>query len=102
MNPEPPPRPAALHIEHIHGDAFFVALQVSPALPDIPDEQARDCPQCHRPTWRLSRWCIHCQFDFDRASLPRFHPTKLLALSLLVNLALCTILGWVLYTAHSC
>lgn len=102
MNPDPRSQ-AGIQIEHIEGDTFIVVHNHGPeAAPDIPDGQGRLCPQCARDTWRRSRWCMHCQYDFERCALPRLHPSKLLALSLIANLCLCMLLAYVLYTAHNC
>lgn len=73
-------------ISGVARDAFFVIQK--PQEPDIPVDKARRCPQCGKQAWALSRWCWHCRYDFDRASLARFHPVKLLALSLLANVLL--------------
>ncbi len=106
---EPPTPPPPIQIEQIQGDAFFVVNAASPeptpkpsAAPFIPPGQGKTCPQCSATTWRRSRWCIHCGFDFDRRALPRWHPAKLLLASLLGNLLLCLIVAWLLYTAHKC
>ncbi len=112
MNPDPadpsvrPPGP--VQIDQIHGDAFFV-VNTSPAAtapnptapPFIPPGQGKPCPQCSATTWRRSRWCIHCGFDFDRRALPRWHPAKLLWASMAANLLLCLIVAWLLYTSHT-
>lgn len=91
--------PGTVHIETATGDNFFVAL--TQAEPEIPDGLGRECPQCGRLAWARSRWCWHCRFDFDRAALARFHPSKLLFISTLTNAALCVMLGILIYTAHS-
>lgn len=69
-------------IARVERDAFFIAAT---GRPEIHDEHARDCPQCGERAWAQSRFCWHCKFDFDRAQLPRIHPTKLLCISVLLN-----------------
>ncbi len=86
-------------IDTANGPVFFI--QTTAAEPDIPQESGRECPQCKRIAWRSSRWCWHCKFDFDRAALPRIHPSKVAALSLFFNALQCVILGFLLYTAHT-
>lgn len=71
-------------IGRVERDAFFIAAT---GKPEIPDEHGRDCPQCLNRTWARSRYCWHCKFDFDRAKIARFHPSKLLCVSVLLNLA---------------
>jgi len=73
-------------IIRVDRDAFFVFAGQLP--PDIPPGKGRDCPQCGHVAWAESRWCWHCQFDFDRASIPRLHPVKstLLSAALLVGI----------------
>jgi hypothetical protein len=85
-------------IDTANGPVFFI--QTTGAAPDIPQGDGRECPQCKLTAWRKSRWCWHCHFDFDRAALPRIHPSKVAALSLLFNALQCVILGFLLYTAH--
>lgn len=89
-----------MRIDRADGPIYFI--NTTPSEPDIPAEDGRECPQCKRMAWRRSRWCWSCGFDFDRAALPRIHPSKIAALSLLLNGLLCFVLGFVLYTAHNC
>lgn len=91
-----------VNIENFSGQAFFIEPPERRREPKIPDEMGRQCPQCGRTAWRLSRWCWHCNFDFDRAALPRVHPSKIAFLSLLANALLCFIVGFLIATSHSC
>lgn len=70
-------------INRVERDAFFV---IATGRPEIPDEHGRDCPQCGNRTWAGSRFCWHCRWDFDKAQLRRFHPSKLLMVSAALNL----------------
>jgi len=72
-------------IREVAGDAFFL---FSSSKPIIPDGYGRLCPQCGETAWLHTRWCWSCKFDFDRAACARWHPTKLLALSLIANILL--------------
>jgi hypothetical protein len=90
-------RPERLHVENVTGDALFVIA--SPQPPEIPDGSGQECPQCKKTAWLRSRWCWHCGFDFDRATLPKLHATKLLWMSALINGAAALALGW-LAVAH--
>lgn len=76
----------ALKVDQIKGPAVFV-VQPPPEDP-VPEDQARRCPQCKRMTWSAGRFCHLCMWDFDRAALPRCHPTKLFAISVSINLLL--------------
>lgn len=78
--PDDAPEPPIREVRVVNGDAFF--LQIKPPKPDIPDGKGRPCPQCEVTAWAASRWCWHCKFDFDRAAIPRFHPTKVCACAL--------------------
>lgn len=78
--PDSAPEPPIREVRIVTGDAFF--LQIKPHEPDIPAGKGRPCPQCNKVAWAASRWCWHCQFDFDRAAMPRFHPTKVCACAL--------------------
>lgn len=78
-------------VREISGDTFFVTLKSPP--PIIPEGDGRPCPQCHQIAWNKSRYCWHCNFDFDRATIRRFHPAKLLCISAALNAALFT---WIL------
>lgn len=59
--------------------------------PEIPDGKSRECPRCQCNTWADRRWCWNCYWDFDKATLPRVHTSKLLALSLALNMVLATL-----------
>lgn len=72
-----------LHVDTINGP---VLIAVADELIDVPEHKARDCPQCGTKTWAGSRFCRSCKWDFDKASIQRFHPVKLLALSASMNL----------------
>lgn len=65
--------------------------------PVIPLEDGRDCPQCHAFTWRRTRFCRKCDYDFDRASCG-LHPVKLLFVSALVNAGLLGLIVYLLLT----
>jgi hypothetical protein len=69
-------------VKRIEGDALFI---VGATAPEIPSEQTRECPQCARRTWRLSRHCWYCRFDFAGTSSHAFF--KLLLLIAVANLA---------------
>ena len=70
-------------------DVYVISVD---AAPEIPDGQGRLCPQCGRTAWAQSRWCWHCKWDFDRAEVARWHPVKLLSLSIALNIALVILL----------
>ena len=95
------PKPPQVHIENFSGVGHFIHTS-EPQAPAIPAGMGRACPQCQRETFSRARWCWYrdCAFDFERATMPRIHPSKLLWISTLVNALLCFILGFVLYTAH--
>jgi hypothetical protein len=78
-------------------DVYIVAVNEDP---DIPDGQGRPCPQCGRTAWLNSRWCWHCKFDFDRASVARWHPTKVLMLSIALNIVLTVMLAAAIFVTH--
>lgn len=80
-----------IHVDSIHGP---VLIAITENLPDVPDEKARECPQCGVKTWAGSRFCRSCNWDFDRAALSRFHPVKLLALSATLNAVTAALLLW--------
>lgn len=54
--------------------------------PEIPEGKGRTCPQCLHTAWSRSRFCWHCDYDFDRAELPRCHPRKLLIVAVCINM----------------
>ncbi len=78
MDNQPPPE---VVIEQWTGD---IHISLGQADPEIPHGSSRVCPQCDRYTWKRSRWCWYCKFDFDRAALAKLHPTKVLAVALFV------------------
>jgi hypothetical protein len=90
-SPEPPEesdsRPA---LDTLEGTLI---LAFGRQRPNIHEDQRVTCPQCTEIAGKRSRWCWSCGFDFDRARLGRFHPLKLLALSLAANVMLAGLLG---------
>ena len=84
-DPTEGPAPTGAPHFHVARDAYF---SLSKQRPLIPAEKGRKCPQCREVAWGDSRWCWNCEFDFDRAECDRFHPTKLLFVSVLTNVAL--------------
>lgn len=80
-----------IHVDNIHGP---VLIALADDLLEVPEDKARDCPQCGAKTWAGSRFCRACRWDFDRAALKRFHPVKLLALSASINVATAALLLW--------
>jgi len=80
-----------VHVGSIHGP---VLIAVTDDLVDVPEDKARDCPQCGARTWAGSRFCRACHWDFDRAALKRFHAVKLLALSASLNVVSAALLLW--------
>lgn len=71
-----------VHVDQVTGDAVFVVGVTVP--PTIPAGKGRVCPQCGETAWLRSRWCWHCEFDFDRAALPWVHPAKVRLVSMLL------------------
>lgn len=95
MNPTGESSPAPITIENFSGTGVFATIVES--TPEIPDEFARQCPQCSKTTWKLSRWCWNCKFDFDRATMHFCHPIKLLYLSTSLNVATCAAIALVIW-----
>lgn len=91
QDPEEPAQSKPTIIERVERDAFFLLARQKP---NIPPDRRRPCPQCGEDAWAQSRWCWNCKWDFDRAALPRIHPTKLLALMLIVNITLVAIVAF--------
>lgn len=80
-----------LHVDSIHGP---VLIAITDDLAEVPQDKARECPQCGSQTWAGSRFCRSCSWDFERAALKRIHPVKLLLLSALLNLVTAAMLVW--------
>ena len=78
-----------IHVDNIHGP---VLIALTDDLLEVPENKARDCPQCGAKTWAGSRFCRACRWDFDRAAIKRFHPAKLLALSATLNVTTAALL----------
>jgi len=72
-----------IHVDNISGPVLLAVVKEQDA---IPPEKARDCPQCGEKAWAESRFCWSCRWDFDAATIQRFHPTKLLAISIVLNI----------------
>lgn len=58
-----PDAPKPVAIEKMEGDIIMVSTVPSP--PEIPAGKGRNCPQCTRIAWRLTRHCWHCGYDFE-------------------------------------
>lgn len=93
------PEKPGITFERVERDAYAFVFQTSGLPPEIPDGMGRVCNQCGKIAWAQSRWCWHCRYDFDRAAL-RWHPAKLLTLSLIANVALCALCAMLLLTSH--
>lgn len=95
-DPEEPAQSKTI-VERVDGDAYVFIERPSP---NIPVEKQRQCPQCQAFAGMESRWCWSCGYDFDRATMPRFHPIKILGaaliLSLIVNITLALIVAFLL------
>lgn len=92
-----PPSQSPLNFERV-GNLIVVERR---HRPDIPEGKGRSCPQCGECAWIESRFCWNCQFDFDRAELPRCHPRKLLLVAVSINLvALALVIAWHLNEKH--
>lgn len=94
----PDPRPPDESDESDHRHALdtlegTLILAFGRQRPDIAEDQQVICPQCGEIAGKQSRWCWSCGYDFDQAALGWFHPLKLLALSLCVNIMLAALLG---------
>lgn len=65
---EPPHQPGAPgHEFFVHTqDGDIIVISTTQAQPSIPDEKARNCPQCGKRAWLMTRHCWHCGFDFGR------------------------------------
>ena len=85
------PHRTRVHVDEIQGDAVFVLASHEP---DIPEGAGRDCPQCKRIAWGKSRFCWHCDFDFDRAAIPKIHPTKVVWVAMFLNAVLALAAGF--------
>lgn len=89
------PSQSPLTFEKVAGHVIVVEQRQQP---DIPEGKGRVCPQCHRVAWKQSRFCWHCDYDFDRAAIPRWHPKKLLLVAVFINLIVLVV---VLTCAHN-
>lgn len=88
---------AHIHIESVPRDVYFIAVNKKP---EIPNGYGRPCPQCGQTAWLHTRWCWHCKYDFDRASVAKCHPANLLAISLAFNVVLLVAAAFLVYTSH--
>lgn len=65
---EPPEKSGATGQEfyvHTH-DGDIIVISTTQAQPSIPDDKARNCPQCGKRAWLMTRHCWHCGYDFGR------------------------------------
>ena len=83
--------PHPQRIDEFSGNAIFASVITPP--PDIPDKYARDCPQCGRRAWLLSRHCWHCQYDFERQTWLGGNPAKLILLAVFAYAVFCAVLA---------